>query len=87
MVVFREGESRILVVFGLGVGSEVEALRSALLKNLDMVVGVGCTRQSLKTGDEQSPKDTRELLVIEDASWRKGHGQGEKFARNCKVEL
>lgn len=48
IMVLRGGESKILDVVGLGVVSEVEALLSALLKNLDMVVSVGCTRQSSK---------------------------------------
>jgi hypothetical protein len=41
IMVLREGERRILVV-GLGVVSEGEALLSTLLKNLDMVVSVEC---------------------------------------------
>jgi len=57
-MVLREGERRILVVVGFVVVSEVEALLSTLRKNLDMVVSVGCIRQS-SNGRGRSPRVMR----------------------------
>ena len=56
-------ERRILVVVGLGVVSVgvVFEVDSTLLKNLDMVINVGCTRQSSILRVGWGPKDTREL--------------------------
>ncbi len=71
----REGERIILVV------SEVDSTV------LDMVISVGCTRQSSKLSVGRSPKDTRELWEIEEASLAEGHGKGEKFKQSCKVDL
>ena len=62
-MVLRGGERRILVVVGLGVVSlgVVSEVDSTLLKNLDMVISVGCTRQSSILCVGRSSKDTREL--------------------------
>ena len=77
----REGERIILVVVDLGVVSKVDSTV------LDMVISVGYTRQSSKLSVGQSPKDTRKLCEIKDASLAEVHSKGEKFAQSCKVDL
>jgi len=62
-MVLREGERRILVVFG--VMSDMSVLLSALLRNLDMVVSVR-VRQSSKAGCGWSSRDTRELRGVDE---------------------